>query len=140
MSVDFRDAAERHWVDAGFLFEKNRLANTDHLLGIAAECAMKAVMLALGMGLRADGSPAEAHHRVHINSLWNEFITFSSNRNGARYAGPLMGGLNPFDGWNVSHRYHHQSSFSRSEVEQHQSAAEKTMFILQQAVLDGVVP
>jgi hypothetical protein len=140
MPVDFRDAAERHWIDAGFLFAKNRMANTDHLLGMAAECALKAIMLARGMGLRADGSPEESEHRVHINLLWDEFLTFSSNRDEARYAGPLLGDSNPFETWDVSQRYHHQSLFSRGGVEQHQSAAEKVMRILQLAVLDGVVP
>ena len=140
MSVDFRDAAERHWIDAGFLLDKNRMANTDHLLGMAAECALKAVMLALGMRLKTDGSPEEAQHKVHINLLWNEFVTFANNRGGAHYAGPLLGILNPFDTWNVSQRYYHQSLFLSGVVQQHQNAAEMTMRILQKAVLDGVVP
>jgi hypothetical protein len=48
---DYRDAAERHWEDAGFLINDNRIANTDHLFGMAAECALKAVMQTLGMKL-----------------------------------------------------------------------------------------
>lgn len=140
MPVDFRDAAERHWIDAGFLFAKNRMANTDHLLGMAAECALKAIMLALGMGLRADGNPEESQHRVHINLLWDEFVSFAEGRGGARYSELLHGTPNPFHAWDVSQRYHHQSLFSRGEVEQHQSAAQKTMLIMQKAFYDGVVP
>jgi len=54
-------------------------ANADHLFGLAAECALKAVMQALGMlSLRSDGVPADKKHKVHINDLWNEFITFAN--------------------------------------------------------------
>ncbi len=139
MDVDFRDAAERHWLDAALLFEKDRMANADHLLGMAAECALKAIMLGLGMMLTADGRPREEQHRVHINKLWNEFVTFAENRNGARYVAYLLEGENPFDAWDVNQRYHHRSSFFRDQVEQHQNAAEKIMFILQKAFSDGVV-
>ena len=79
MSVDFRDAAERHWTDAWLLFGNNRVANSDHLIGMAAECALKAVML-------------------------------------------------------------DRSSFFSHKVERHQRGAETTMRILQEAILDGVVP
>lgn len=38
MPVDFRDAADRHFTDAGLLSQARRLANADHLYGVAAEC------------------------------------------------------------------------------------------------------
>ncbi|MDR3553905.1 MAG: hypothetical protein P4L55_04045 [Syntrophobacteraceae bacterium] len=57
MSVDFCDAAYRHFNDAKRLFDNDRMANADHLTGIAAECALKAVMVGLGMNLGAGMSP-----------------------------------------------------------------------------------
>jgi len=57
MPVDFYDACKRHWNDAEHLFDQKRLANADHLFGLAAECALKAVMVALGMTLLPDGKP-----------------------------------------------------------------------------------
>lgn len=137
MSVDFRDAAERHWEDAGCLSADTRLANADHLYGLSAECALKAVMLSLGMSLRPDGAPADRQHRVHINQLWNEFVTFAHDRSGAHYAARMTGASNPFDDWDVNQRYHHRSSITREAAEKHQQAAMTVKQILETAVLNG---
>jgi len=134
---DFKDAAERHWSDAGTLFQQSRLANADHLFGMAAECALKAVMQALGMVLGASGVPAQRQHRVHINHLWTEFVSFATGRSGAQYAKLLPAGTNPFTGWNVNQRYEHQSWFVQNVVQQHQQGAKNAMAVLEQAKLDG---
>ena len=47
-------ALQRHWEDAELLFSEKRLANADHLYGFSAECGLKAVMEALGMGGRSE--------------------------------------------------------------------------------------
>lgn len=141
MPVDFRDAAERHWGDAGRLFEEDaRLANADHLLGLSAECALKAVMCALGMTLGKSGAPQDKLYKVHINELWNEFVSFSTARFGARYAVFLMSMPNPFDDWHVNQRYEHRSRFIQTAVEKHREGAQNAKRILEQAVLDGVIP
>lgn len=139
MPVDFRDAAERHWGDAGRLFEDVRLANADHLFGLSAECALKAVMSALGMSLNKDGVPEERVHKVHINKLWNEFVSFAKARGGARYATFLMSAPNPFDDWDVNQRYEHRSGFIQTAVGKHREGAQNAKRILDQAVLDGVI-
>lgn len=95
MLSDFRDAAERHWGDAEYLFSDTRLANADHLFGLAAECALKAVMQALGMALGSGGVPVDQQYKVHINHLWDEFISFSSGRGGGRYAAALGDNATP---------------------------------------------
>lgn len=139
MPVDFREAAERHWTDGDILFRSARLANADHLLGLAAECALKAVMKALGMGVRPDGAPQDKHHRVHINELWDEFVTFAHARGGARYALTLGAVPNPFAGWDIAQRYDHSSSIGAGQAARHQSAAHTARQVLEQAILDGVV-
>ena len=137
MPLDYRDAADRHFHDAELLYSQGRLANADHLYGLAAECSLKTVMIGLGASVSTDGS-VKRPHMVHINELWNEFITFASRRNGARYAQIMPSGL-PFANWHISERYHAQSHFGNPHVSAHRVAAEGVMKVLQKAVLDGVL-
>ncbi|WP_341643874.1 hypothetical protein [Thauera sp. SDU_THAU2] len=87
--LDYADAAWRHWDDGLFLLADSRLANADHLFGLAAECALKAVMLPLGMKLKPSGVPEDKRHG-HIDRLWDEFGAFVSSRGGARYGALLL--------------------------------------------------
>lgn len=66
---DYYDAAKRHFDDATFLFSDKRYANSDHLFGLSSECALKSIMLALGMKLNSSGSPKIREHRTHIKDL-----------------------------------------------------------------------
>ena len=138
MSADFCDAAERHREDAEHLFNDNRLANADHLFGLSAECALKAVMLGLKMNLTSSGKP-EDPYAVHIDKLWTKFITFANNRNGAHYVSLLPGIGNPFDDWNVEQRYDHRSNITSIVVEKHRQAATETKRVLDTAILNGEV-
>ncbi|MFW5640671.1 MAG: SAM-dependent methyltransferase [Thermodesulfobacteriota bacterium] len=137
MPVDFRDAAERHWEDAEYLMADTRTANADHLYGLSAECALKAVMLALGMALRPDGAPDDRRHRVHINQLWNEFESFADSRNGACYASKLADVPNPFMDWDVNQRYDQRTGITPAVAETHKQGARTTRQILDSAVLNG---
>lgn len=137
MPVDFRDAAERHWEDAEYLSADTRTANADHLYGLSAECALKAVMLALGMAIRPDGAPDDRRHRVHIKQLWNEFISFAHSRSGARYASRLAHVPNPFMDWDVNQRYDHRSGVTLAVAGSHQQGAQMAKQILDSAVLNG---
>jgi hypothetical protein len=140
MPVDFCDAAQRHWEDAGYLLADARLANADHLFGLSAECALKAIMLALGMTLRPDGAPADRQHRVHINQLWNEFVSFANARSGAHYASPLSGIPNPFMNWDVNQRYNNRADVTPGVVRDHHQAARTVKQVFDQAVLNGDIP
>ena len=117
--------------------EHERLANADHLFGVAAECGLKALMLALGMATK-HGIPRQRYHKVHIDSLWDEFIAFTGGRGGARYALRLDSD-NPFCDWRVSQRYCHRSGFFADDVNSHTQAAGVVMRLLDEALLDGVV-
>lgn len=140
MPPDFRDAAERHWEDANCLLADNRLANADHLIGFSAECALKAVMLGLGiLKLGSKGAPQDAKHRVHIEKLWDEFIGFAAGHNYAHYATMLSGMSNPFTDWHVDQRYVHRNNILDAAVEQHRAGCELTRQVLDAALLDGVV-
>ena len=45
MAEAYADAAVRHWSDAEFFKEDQRLPNADQLYGFAAECALKVALL-----------------------------------------------------------------------------------------------
>jgi hypothetical protein len=139
MPADFRDAADRHFEDAGFLFDADKFPNADHLFGLSAECALKAVMMGLGMNVRQDGAPDVSRYRVHINRLWDEFIAFANGSGGAKYSAGLNAVSNPFTNWDIAQRYNHRTDFVADDVERHKTGAEKAMAALGAAILDGVV-
>uniref|UniRef100_A0A7C4RRM4 SAM-dependent methyltransferase n=1 Tax=Desulfatirhabdium butyrativorans TaxID=340467 RepID=A0A7C4RRM4_9BACT len=139
MPTDFRDAAVRHFEDAEYLDVGDRMANADHLFGLSAECALKAVMQGLGMVLRPDGAPDQKQHRVHINRLWGEFITFSQLRSGAKYASCIDPMNNPFSDWDVSQRYCNRNDITSVMLTRHKKGSEQTKQVLDMAILDGVV-
>lgn len=136
---DYADAARRHWDDGGYLLADGRLANADHLFGLAAECALKAVMLPLGMKLRPGGVPEDRRHG-HIDRLWDEFGAFVSSRGGARYGALLSAHHNAFAGsWKVDQRYDAHSGFTPATVALHQHGAQTAKRCLDAAVLDGII-
>ncbi len=137
--LDYADAAKRHWDDGGYLLADHRLANADHLFGLAAECALKAVMLPLGMELNPTGAPKDRRHG-HIDRLWDEFGAFVSSRGGARYAALLNAHQNPFTGsWKVDQRYDAGAGCTPATVALHQQGAMAAKHCLDAAILDGLI-
>lgn len=139
MPTDFRDAADRHFGDADLLSSNNHVANADHLFGLSAECALKAVMLGLGMHLKPNGAPTETRHKVHINKLWPEFSTFALGRKGTKYATAIDPTANPFNDYDVDQRYSHRSDITDATLNGHKTGAETAMKVLITAKLDGVL-
>ncbi|WP_373500086.1 hypothetical protein [Desulfococcus sp.] len=140
MPTDYRDAADRHFDDANHLLTVKRPANADHIFGLAAECALKAVMLGLGMQMHTKKrDKPEDPYAVHINQLWGQFHTFAQGRNGAKYAAVIDPISNPFHDWDVNRRYCHRSDITNIMLQNHKNGAEKTKLVLSQAILDGVV-
>lgn len=140
MKTDFGDAATRHWEDAELLCNNKRWANADHLYGVAAECALKAVMVMLGMQTKPDdGSPADPGHRRHIDCIWSVFESFAAGRSEGRYNEMLPPGT-PFADWDVAQRYAAHYEFSKERVTLHRNAARTVRRILGRAKLDGSLP
>lgn len=138
MSADFKDAAGRHAQDADSLLTLGRWPNADHLAGLAAECALKSVMLSMGMPVDSTGTPTDQQHKVHIDKLWPVFIGFCTARSGAAYAAQLSA-VSPFADWKVHQRYEAQGAIPQAVATAHVAAASQCMAILNQAILDGVV-
>lgn len=139
MRVDFGQAARRHYRDALQLKEGRRLPNADHLLGLAAECALKALMVASGAPHDPSGDLLEKAHRKHFNNgLWDEFLLCVSGRKRPRYLSKLPPD-NPFEDWDVGQRYAADVEFKPSAVEVHFKGARSAMAALECAVEDGEI-
>lgn len=98
MAEDYFDAANRHMHDAKLLRAQTSpsLENASHLAGIAAECALKAILQHYSNGAQA---------RIHLPSMWQHFACHSSmsRRSGlrTRIAAQKMS----FDQWDIGQRY-----------------------------------
>lgn len=138
MQADFLDAHERHWNDAERLFSQGCYANADHLYGMAAECGLKRLMVKFGMDVNpATGSPAAREDRSHANHVWTRFESYRSGSvEGRDYGLPTP---NPFDNWDVSDRYAHQSNFNQAGVQVHQAGAAAICNLIKKAQREGLL-
>lgn len=138
MQADFLDAHERHWCDADRLFSAGRYANADHLYGMAAECGLKRLMVRFGMTVNpATGAPKNSSDWKHANNIWARFESYRNGRvEGVDYGLPTP---NPFDNWDVSDRYAHQSSFNHAGVQLHQAGAAVICDLIKKAQREGLL-
>jgi hypothetical protein len=134
---DFKDAAIRQYKDAILLYKYKRLATCDHLLGLAGECALKAVLGNIEPKLYT-----KKEYKVHIDKFWDVFISFTNSPLGAKYNGLLVSNFNdnPFKDWSISQRYYHHTYFSSHKINKHGKATRYIIRnLLQQAIIDGVL-
>ena len=78
MTADFLDAHRRHLRDADALFDASRLANADHLYGMAAECGLKRLMIAFGMETDNTGAPKSQRDWIHVEKVWARYEAYRS--------------------------------------------------------------
>lgn len=119
--TDFSDAHLRHWQDAELLGAAGRWANADQLYGFSAECGLKAVMVAHGMPVNAQGTPMPPH-KQHIQTLWGAFRAFVQGRPIANVLHPLSPS-NPFQAWSHHNRYANGRHFDKAAVAPHREGA-----------------
>jgi len=137
MMTDFLDAHNRHWQDAEQLFTSSRLANADHLYGMAAECGLKRLMIVFGMPLKNDGSPAQKTDWIHANDAWTRYETYRmGHHHGVSMILPTQ---NPFSDWDVSQRYANQTNFTHSRVATHRLGAKAVHSLIAKAQKDGFI-
>lgn len=145
--VDFLGSARRHMHDAGLLETNSRRANSGQLLGFAAECGIKAVMVWLGYPVDAQGSPqwfrGQPHNlRAHIENISGRlpdieaFTVGTSGRSGSKYLA-MIPGIIHFSTWSVDHRYYRESSLPNSFMDW-KAAASEVMRMLDEATKDGM--
>lgn len=135
MNTHFAEPARRCFQDAETLFRSGRLGTPDHLYGLAAECALKAILV--GLKVICDLSP-ERRYKVHIDKLWGEYLLAVSSR--GRSARSLsLDSYNPFISWLSEHRYWDDGAFDADRVSKHREGARKAIALLECARLNGVV-
>jgi hypothetical protein len=123
MKTDFKNAYARHQKDANHLFDNKRYANADHLYGLAAECALKAVMIGLEPSLvNKNGDLLDKGNKIHIDKLWGHFRIFLQGRTASSYLAHISSNKNPFSNWNVNDRYAHEKRFTKNNTLPHQTA------------------
>lgn len=123
MKTDFKNAYIRHQKDANNLFDNKRYANADHLYGLAAECALKAVMIKLEPSLvDQNGDLVNQGDRIHIDKLWEHFRFFLQGRTASTYLAHISSSKNPFSNWNINDRYAHEKRFTQSSISSHRAA------------------
>ena len=137
MPTDFLDAMERHWQDAQLLGSPKqlRLANADHLYGMAAECGLKALMATQGMDLENDEIHKEKYKK-HINATWAHFSDFRQGTL-ATYA---LTSKNPFNDWLVEQRYAAVANFDAARVDKHKTGAKQVYDLVLRAKDEGLLP
>jgi len=121
---DFKNAAKKHFKDAELLFGKERFDNADHLFGVSAECAIKALLIHFGVG--TDRHTGDIHgYRQHVNELWPRASLYFSGRTGARFASYFSQPSRPFDNWRVKDRYEAEGAIRRETVDNHRKEAKR---------------
>lgn len=128
MPSDFYNSFERHKKDAELLWNSNRWANADHLYGLAAECALKALLLTQGIQI------SHRKYKKHINDLWDQYNRFMQTR--SIYLIPTS---NPFSNWNIAQRYENEINISRSNTQNHRNTVIHIAKIIKQAKRDGIL-
>jgi hypothetical protein len=117
---DYSSAAKRHSVDAKTLSSAARYDNAGHLIGFAAECAMKYKLRALH---KAPTLNFEGHH-PRPQTMIRQFLQ------GRRLAGPwlaLVSGSPLFNDWRIDDRYAPDGTVTKDMYDAWEASAEKIM-------------
>ncbi|MFI6027887.1 hypothetical protein [Amycolatopsis magusensis] len=140
----FGKAARRHFDDAQLLHGAGRFANADHLAGVAAECALKAVLMEfLGGTLNQKGRPSHSARPSggaysHLPGLWSDIAAAAHGRTSAVFSS-LISGQNPFDAWNIAERYSDGEHIDPRRAGGHIDSASRILAIYQRAEIDGAI-
>jgi hypothetical protein len=150
---DLASAAKRHFGDADFLRDDNRLAAADHLYGFAAECATKCLLLQFtevtmdprpGKDKQSSkpwaehpGEPGRIIEFGHVNELIGAIERLAHGRPGAQLQAVLGSYLQVFKKWDVKFRYF-DGGYARAEVvARRRMAAHHILVLHQEAQRDG---
>lgn len=140
---DFAAAARRHFADAELLHVQQRLASADHLAGIAAECALKAILIDhmngyLNSRNRPDHPNRDSSHRYsHLPDLWDEIALVAQGRAWNQLTTIFV--TNPFERWNVAERYSDGNHITAQRSAEHLTAARTIIDLHHQATTYGVI-
>ncbi|MEY4415649.1 MAG: hypothetical protein RIQ53_2942 [Pseudomonadota bacterium] len=145
--VDYVASAQRHHRDAELLLSHGRTANASQLWGLTLECGLKAILLAAGLPKDGKGSlKREDRFREHLPLLADRVDILGhlipDGRLAHRYFG-LLPGRTAFATWEVDQRYWHEDALAAlpaATLPAWQAAAAEVAHMLDEALLDGVLP
>ncbi|WP_338118056.1 hypothetical protein [Streptomyces coryli] len=151
----FAVASRNHYHAARLAAEEDLRISADHLAGLAAECAVKAILIDfLGSRLNVRNMPenpeVEALYRLgntmkwkkqhgHLPELWEHLTAVAHRRRGGG-SGALFTQLiweNPFAGWDVADRYCDGTAITEAGVDRHLKAAYALIAAHEQAGILG---
>ncbi|MFF3140934.1 hypothetical protein ACFVRU_04145 [Streptomyces sp. NPDC057927] len=155
---DFTKAGRSHYHAAMLASGGELRIAADHLAGLAAECAIKAILIDfLGSRLNAYNRPFNAEVKIldrskkkpfwtdkhgHLPELW-EHLTAVANRRQSAAAGVLFAELvwkNPFADWDVGDRYCDGTAITQQNLDRHLKAAHDLIAAHEQACILGTGP
>lgn len=151
-SVNYAEAARRHLRDAETLFAGGRPANAGQLFGFAAECGLKAMLIACQVPPGPDGDLPRNHPitsnkrhplRAHIPDLSDRITQcgylIPDTASATRYMASLPS-LCQFNNWSIDHRYWKETALPLTSVPDWRAAAGEVAAMLDQIKEDGVLP
>lgn len=135
----FAVSARRHLDDARYLHSDGRHPNADHLSGLAAECALKALVVE-GLGGQVKQGFAftadEKKLRGHIDAAWTEIAALADGRPEPEVLDLLTD--HPFADWRVDDRYSSGINIDEEIVEIHLIGATRAMKALEAVQLSNM--
>ncbi|NNN31020.1 hypothetical protein HLK59_11685 [Streptomyces sp. S3(2020)] len=151
----FAAASRNHYRAATLASEKDLRISADHLAGLAAECAVKAILIDfLGSRLNARNMPEHPEVKYldrsrrtpqwtnkhgHLPELWEHLTAVAHRRRGGG-SGALFTQLiweNPFADWDVGDRYCDGTAITDTILERHLKAAYDLIAAHEQAGILG---
>ena len=128
--VDYLVSARRHCKDADTLVNSAGKPNAGQLYGLSVECALKALLVNLGVHTGADGTIAEDFRR-HIPQLVNDMTTLPDGRpaSALHAAVPHLAKLHD---WRIEHRYWRAKDLPLASLPNWQAAAREMLNHLEQ--------
>lgn len=138
---NFRESARRHLHDSEILSAESRLANADHIVGFAAECGLKEIIISHLGGSIQNGfavRPSDnSQIREHVgNKLWQEVINLAQSNNIAEIIN--LSQYNCFGNWSPSDRYAEGSAVTNGQLQEHTNAAKEVIKVLQALDLNNL--
>lgn len=144
--VSYFESARRHFHDAGVLLGGSRSANAGQLFGIAAECGIKAILVASNVPVDITGSidrlpgvkgKGFKDHWPQLGQALTDLAgAIPDSRTATSYLS-LIPNLAHFSDWLIEHRYWRDAALPLPAVGRWQAAAAEVMAALDQAKEDG---
>lgn len=141
-TVDYLEAARRHWRDAHILHEHGSLANAGQLYGFCIECVQKELLLACSIQTDREGGVKPKEFRQHLPDisdatlLLGEFLP--DGRKALHYCA-MLSALPSLGNWSVDQRYQQEAALPLADLAQWQQAAQEAMEMMDEMIIDGVI-